>query len=328
MIDLPTEPILAAPVETFALPLNWFAEPKWDGFRAFAGHDAAGPPVLRSRTGSDLSAAFPEITAALRRLPFSVVFDGELVVWEETRLAFERLTQRMHRRGAAAQQAAADRPAHYVVFDLLHLEGQSLRERPYVERRRALETLFQREGLAAPWTLCPSTGDAEVARGWLAWSVAGVEGCVFKDGGEIYRPGARSWRKFRVRDTLEMIVGAVTGAPRRPRSLLLGRHDLDGRLQYAGRTSALPGVQSQIMGGFLHPGQADHSWAGWSFSASWGSREELQVSLVVPETVVEISADVSRDARGRLRHPARFVRVRADMAVEDVPPLELRRPAT
>ncbi len=37
-----------------------------------------------------------------------------------------------------------------------------------------------------------------------------------------------------VRDTLEMIVGAVTGAPHRPRTLLLGRHDFDGRLQYAG----------------------------------------------------------------------------------------------
>lgn len=111
--------------------------------------------------------AFPEIAAALRELPFSVVFDGELVAWEETRLAFERLTQRLHRRGAAAQRAAAAQPAHYVVFDLLHVNGQSLHERPYIERRQALETLFQREGLAAPWTLCPSTGDAEVAREWL-----------------------------------------------------------------------------------------------------------------------------------------------------------------
>ncbi|MGW0585106.1 ATP-dependent DNA ligase [Streptomyces sp. NPDC002920] len=303
MIDLPAEPMLATPIETFELPLNWFAEPKWDGFRAFAAHEAAGHTVLRSRAGSDLSAAFPEIIAALRRFPFSVVFDGELVVWEEIRLAFERLTQGLHRRGAAAQQAAAAQPAHYVVLDLLHVEGQSLRERPYVHMRRGLETLFQREGLTAPLTLCPSTNDAWVARGWLAWPVAGVEGCVFRDGGERHRPGARSWRKFRVRDTLEMIVGAVTGAPRRPRSLLLSRHDSDGRLQYAGLTSAVPGFQAQVMGGFLRPVQEDHPWAGWSSSAGWGSRDKLQVSLVVPETVVEISADVSRGACGRLRPP-------------------------
>lgn len=129
---------------------------------------------------------------------------------------------------------------------------------------------------------------------------------------ESYRPGARSWRKFRVRDTLEMIVSAVTGAPRRPQSLLLGRHAPDGRLRYTGRTSALPAVHAQIMGGCLRPVQEDHPWAGWIFSAGWGSRDNLQVSLVVPETVVEISADVSRDARGRLRHHVRFVRVRAE----------------
>ncbi|MER6367245.1 hypothetical protein ABT255_02500 [Streptomyces mirabilis] len=202
------------------------------------------------------------------------------------------------------------------MFDLLHVNGRSLRERLYVDRRQALETLFQREGLVAPWTLRPSTGDADVAREWLGWSVAGVERWVFKDRGESYRPGARSWRKLRARHPED-------DRRRRPRSLLLGRHDSDGRLQYAGRTSALPGVQAQIMGSFLRPVQEDRPWAGWTFSAGSGSREELQVSLVVPETVVEISADLSRDARGRLRHPVRFVHVRADIAVEDVPCLEL-----
>ncbi|MFI8091501.1 ATP-dependent DNA ligase [Streptomyces sp. NPDC086080] len=156
MIELPAEPMLATPVETFALPSNWFAEPKWDGFRAFAARV------------------------------------NELVVREETRLAFERLTQRLHRRGAAAQRAATVWPAHYVAFDLHHLDGWSLLERPYVERRCALKDLFRQEGLSAPWTLCPSTNDAEVARGWLTWSAAGVESCVFKDSGKSYRPGARS----------------------------------------------------------------------------------------------------------------------------------------
>lgn len=318
--------MLATPVETFALPLNWFAEPKWDGFRAFAARDADGSPTLRSRGGSDLGAAFPEITDAVSRLDCSAVFDGELVVWEETRLAFERLTQRIHRRGAAAQRAAGAWPAHYVAFDLLHVDGRTLLDRPYTERRQALEDLFRRKGLSAPWTLCPSTSDVEVARRWLAWSSAGVEGCVFKDGTEIYRPGARSWRKYRVRDTLEMVVGAVTGAPSRPRILLLGRHDAQGHLRYAGRTSALPAAQARGLDGFLRPVQKDHPWDGRSFSAGWGSQEKLTVALVVPETVVEVSADISRDARGRLRHPVRFVRLRADMAVEDVPPLEVRRP--
>ncbi|MEU5047703.1 hypothetical protein [Streptomyces griseorubiginosus] len=40
--------------------------------------------------------------------------DGELVVWESGRLAFERLQQRLARRGAGAARAAAEWPAHYV----------------------------------------------------------------------------------------------------------------------------------------------------------------------------------------------------------------------
>ncbi|MFB7599957.1 hypothetical protein [Streptomyces sp. NPDC056160] len=66
------------------------------------------------------------------------MFDSELVVWEEIRLAFERLTKRLHRRSAAAQRAAAVWPAHYAVFGLLPLDGRSLLEHPYVERPCAL----------------------------------------------------------------------------------------------------------------------------------------------------------------------------------------------
>ncbi|MEV0443568.1 hypothetical protein AB0I84_31745 [Streptomyces spectabilis] len=99
MIELPAEPILATPAATYALPLNWFAEPKRDDFRAFAARAADGSSVLRSRRGGELAAASPEITDAIGQLDCSVVFDGELVAWEETRLAFEPLTQRLHRRG-------------------------------------------------------------------------------------------------------------------------------------------------------------------------------------------------------------------------------------
>ncbi|WP_434600596.1 hypothetical protein [Streptomyces sp. A5-4] len=205
--------MLAASVETFTLPPRWFAAPKFDGFRAIAARRVDGPPILRSRSGSDLSAAFPEISDAIRQLPYSVVHDGELIIWDENRLAFEWLTQRLHRRGAAARQAGIRAPAHYVTFDLLHVDGSSLLARPYTERRLALETLLRREDLVAPWTLCPSTDDIEVARSWLTWSVVGVEGYVFKDGGQNYRPGARSWRKYRVRDTQEFVAGAVTGPP-------------------------------------------------------------------------------------------------------------------
>ncbi|MEU9671282.1 hypothetical protein AB0E25_38190 [Streptomyces bobili] len=57
------------------------------------------------------------------QLPDDTALDGELVVWEADRLAFERLQQRLPRHGIAAATAAAQWPAHFVAFDVLRLAG-------------------------------------------------------------------------------------------------------------------------------------------------------------------------------------------------------------
>ncbi|MFD3620643.1 hypothetical protein ACFWWT_36505 [Streptomyces sp. NPDC058676] len=118
---------------------------------------ADGRVAVRSRHGSDLGEAFPDIEEAVHRLPDDTAVDCELIVWEAGRLAFERLQQRMHRRGAAAARAAVEFPAHLVAFDLLCVHGSDLTGHPFSERYAALEALFLEEGLSAPWSLCPTT---------------------------------------------------------------------------------------------------------------------------------------------------------------------------
>ncbi|MFC7987668.1 ATP-dependent DNA ligase, partial [Streptomyces sp. NPDC057336] len=78
------------------------------------------------------------------------------MVWQAGRLAFERLQQRLSRRGASALAAARAWPAHYIVFDLLRLRGTGLTGWTYVRRRAALEDLFTEEGPTGPFTLCPA----------------------------------------------------------------------------------------------------------------------------------------------------------------------------
>lgn len=55
------------------------------------------------------------------------------------------------------------------------------------------------------------------------------------------------------------------------------------------------------------------------FSSAWGSREALDAILVRPDLVAEISADVAIDRGGVYRHPVRYLRLRLDASVEDVP---------
>lgn len=149
-----------------------------------------------------------------------------------------------------------------------------------------------------------------------AWETASAD--TTRPAGE-YRsariPTLHQW----VRETTEAIVGAVTGPVSSPRGLLLGRFDDEGRLQYVGRTTTLARTTGNAIGSHLTPGEPGHPWTGWAFSAGWGTRETLTVTLVQPELVVEIGVDVARDAGGRWRHPARLHRPRTDLSPADVP---------
>ncbi|MFE3687788.1 ATP-dependent DNA ligase [Streptomyces sp. NPDC059095] len=243
--------------------------------------------------------------------------NGEIVVWESDRLAFERLQQRMARRGAGAAEGSRQWPAHYVAFDLVHA-GKDLTGWPYARRRSALEALFTDRGLGAPLTLCPSTTDPTVADQWLGWTAAGLEGLCFKRLDEPYRP-VRSWRKYKVRATTEAIVGAVSGSLVLPRTVLLGRYDAAGYLQYAGRSTTLSQAASRALAERLSPAPLAHPWTGWTFSAGWGTSRSLEAHLVRPDVVMEIAVDVARDSAGRWRHPVRPHRVRTDIEAPQVP---------
>ncbi|GGR04719.1 hypothetical protein [Streptomyces pilosus] len=131
----------------------------------------------------------------------------------------------------------------------------------------------------------------------------------------------RAWRKYKARRTEDAIVAAITGSPAAPRALLLGRYDTAGRLRYVGRSTTLSQASGRAVAGFLNP-TADHPWTGWTFSAGWGSRESLHVTLVVPELVVEVGVDVARDGAGRWRHPARWHRMRPELVPADTPRFE------
>ncbi|MFE5141309.1 hypothetical protein ACFRDV_27195 [Streptomyces fagopyri] len=72
--------MLTTPVPTSALPPGWAdGEPKRDGFRALL-HTDADRVVLRSRHGTEMAPAFPDIAAVAAQLPDATALDGELVV--------------------------------------------------------------------------------------------------------------------------------------------------------------------------------------------------------------------------------------------------------
>ncbi|MFF6918592.1 hypothetical protein [Streptomyces sp. NPDC012466] len=90
---------------------------------------------------------------------------------------------------------------------------------------------------------------------------------VFKRLNDVHRPSARGWEKYKVRETSEAIVGAITGSLAVPRTLLLGRYDDGGRFQYVGRTTTLAQAAGSAFAGLLAAGRRGQPWTGWSFPA-------------------------------------------------------------
>jgi DNA ligase-1 len=116
-------------------PADYAAEWKWDGVRVQAVSER-GERRLYSRTGDEISAAFPDVIAAL---DFDGVIDGELLVMRDGAVApFADLQQRLNRKAADARLLASH-PAGVRAYDLLLEGARDLRAVEFRERRIRLE---------------------------------------------------------------------------------------------------------------------------------------------------------------------------------------------
>ena len=313
------KPVAAIPPRS-ALPGGCVYEPKWDGYRLVVVRTAQSTR-LWSKQGRDLTDRFPDIAAAaLAQVPAGTVVDGEVVVWNGSRLDFGLLQQRMVSAvGRIGAQVAAN-PASYVAFDLLAVGGEDLRGQRLSRRRTALEEVAAR--WAPPMQLSPSTSDPAEARRWFEdFRPAGVEGLVAKGAGTRYAPGRREWLKVKSWETTEVLAGGVIGTLEKPSQLVAGRYR-DGELVVVGRTSPLSPAQSAELAAALRPAAPDHPWPDRIGTGRFGGgRLSVPLTRVAPDVVVEVSADAALQA-GVFRHPLRYVRVRPDLQPDDLPPME------
>ena len=118
-------------------PADYVAEWKWDGIRVQAVREQ-GVQKLYSRTGDEISAAFPDVMAGLF---FEGAIDGELVVWREGQVAaFGDLQQRLNRKTVDARTMAAF-PAAILAYDILADGAEDVRGRSLRDRRARLEAV-------------------------------------------------------------------------------------------------------------------------------------------------------------------------------------------
>jgi ATP-dependent DNA ligase len=216
--------------------------------------------------------------------------------------------------GTVRRRLAPAQPASLVVFDLLAVGDVDVRPMRWTARRHRLEALAR--AWRPPLQLSPVTADQDEAREWLAaFKASGVEGLVVKGASTRYQPGRRDWVKWKTRDSVEAIVGAVTGSLRRPEVLVVGRYR-GNDLEVVGRTVKLTDDQSAAIGKLLKSAGSPHPWPD-EISTHWGRGSKTPIIKVRPTVVVEVAADAALQA-GHYRHPLRLVRHRSDLDPADV----------
>jgi bifunctional non-homologous end joining protein LigD len=236
-------PMMARPAT--ALPPNerrWSFEVKWDGVRAIA-YVQPGRLRLESRNLNDITDTYPEVRGLVGALGMhEAVLDGEIVALDESDPAhpspsFERLQSRMNVTApAAVRRLMRSMPVVYAIFDLLFLDGRSLMDLPYSERRARLESLDLK---GSAWRV-PAVHRGEGTALLEATARQGLEGVVAKRLDTRYEPGRRSGAWLKIKNTLRqelVIAGWIPGEGRRTArigALLLGFYE-DGKFRYAGR---------------------------------------------------------------------------------------------
>jgi bifunctional non-homologous end joining protein LigD len=281
---------------------GWIYERKLDGIRCVAIRDRDRLRML-SRNDLDLNARFPEVKDALAAQPgtrFAV--DGEVVAFDRGQTSFARL---------------ADRGRHpvavfYYVFDLVWLDGMDLRELPLRTRKRLL-----RDALSLGGPLRLSTHRNEEGEAMFRHACEhGWEGVIAKRADSPYRAArSRDWLKFKCEAGQELVIGGFT-APRGSRTdfgaLLLGYHDRDGALRYAGKVGTGFDHETLAELGARLRGMARES----SPFSSRDAIRERDITWVAPTLVAQL-AFTEWTSAGRLRHP-RFLGLREDKSAEEV----------
>jgi ATP-dependent DNA ligase len=344
----PVQPMLAKSVKGIPDPEKYGGlsfEPKWDGFRCIVFRD--GDEIeLTSRNTKPLTRYFPEVAAAaLEQLPERCVLDGELVVAIGDRLEFETLQERIHPAKSRIDMLAEKTPAAFVAFDLLALGDTSYVDRPFAERRAALEDALG--SLPGPCYLTRTTIDPAEAESWFhEFEGAGLDGVVAKPLTAPYQQNGRTMLKLKHERTADVVVAGYrehkTSTPERPLlgSLLLGLY-ADGKLQHIGVSASFTEKRRAELFEELQPLVVpieEHPWGEWQewaianpdrvpgTQSRWSAGKDLSFTPLRPDLVVEVAYDHMEGRR--FRHTAQFRRWRTDRDPESCGYDQLEEPVS
>ncbi len=305
VVGTPVQPMLAStaadPASALAVTGRASVEFKLDGARIQV-HRRGDDVRVFTRNLADVTHRVPEVVEVARGFPVrDVILDGETLSLDEDG-APRPFQDTMSRFGADAPRSVLLQPWF---FDVLHVDGEDLIDRPLSERLEVLTRVVGRYRISGEVTADPVVAQ-RVSEQALA---AGHEGIVVKGVGSLYAAGRRgkSWVKVKPVHTYDLVVLACEwGSGRRTgwlSNLHLGALDPTGEFGEQGEP---------VMVGKTFKGLTDEllRWQTERFPQIEVRRTQGTV-FVEPVTVVEIAIDgVQRSSRYPGGLALRFARVK------------------
>ncbi|MGH8690366.1 MAG: ATP-dependent DNA ligase [Burkholderiales bacterium] len=301
----PVLPMLAQPAADMAEALGSLGsallEWKLDGARVQV-HKSGGELRVFTRNLNDVTAAVPEVVAALRNVSSSLILDGEAIALQpDGRPHPFQVTMRRFGRKLDVEALRGELPLSVFFFDCLWCDGEALVDRGARERRGRLHTVLP-GNIVTPSLI---TDDLQEAQAFYADALArGHEGVMAKALDAPYEAGRRGvgWLKLKRAHTLDLVVLAAEWGSGRRRGWLSNLH-------LGARDPAGGGF---VMLGKTFKGLTDRTleWQTREFLARETRRDDWTVH-VRPELVVEIAFN---DVQESPQYPGgmalRFARVK------------------
>jgi len=232
-------PMLATLVDQPFDEPGWTYEIKWDGYRAIAMINKEKTNLI-SRNNKSFNEKFYPVYDAIKKWGINAIIDGEVVVLDKKGISNFGALQNW--------RSEADGELFYYVFDIIWLNGYSLKNLPLIRRREILKEILPGIDI-----IRLSENFETTATEFLATvSAMGMEGIMAKKEDSIYiEDRTREWLKIKANKRHEVVIGGFTqneGSSKTFSSLLVGVFD-NGRLDYIGKigTGFNEKTQKEIM---------------------------------------------------------------------------------
>jgi bifunctional non-homologous end joining protein LigD len=303
------EPVLIKPMLAFpAKPFDskdYLMEIKYDGTRGIAYLDNENKKLmLLNRRGKFFQYRYPEFSNILDSINAKkAILDGEVVIFKDGKPDFYELEKREQTENISKIELFSKiSPAVYVVFDILHLNGEDLLNKPLIERKKLLEDTLSEDNYLIYSRYIIGKGKeffSKIKR-------KGLEGIMAKKIDSFYQQGrSKDWLKIKATNTLDAVVIGYTSSDKEDLSaLLLGIYEKN-KIKYIGRigTGFDEEKRREILAMLKKLGK-------YNYNLDLRLGKDKRAFMVRPEVVVEVK--YMEITKGKMLRAPSFVRIRND----------------